>query len=79
MLLSLLLSLQSCAYAKGISNCGEDDKRFRVTEVGNHYRLQLCTSRDSCTEERNFIRLDKKKLCEFCETIPEIEGKTIAS
>ena len=80
-LLSLLFSLHSYANAEGIANCGEDDKRFRVIEDGNHYRLQLCTSRDTCTEEHNFIRLNRGELCEFCRKIPRIdsEGKTIAS
>ena len=75
-LLSLLLSLQSYAYAEGISNCEEGNKRVRVTEGGNHYRLQLCTSRDSCTGERNFIKIDdERRLCEYCRTIPGIEDQ----
>ena len=32
--------IQLCLYVEGISNCGVD-KRFRVTKVGNDYKLQL--------------------------------------
>ena len=70
-LLLLLLSLQGYAYSEGITNCG-GDKRFRVTKVSNYYKLQLCISRDNCTDKRNFIKLDKSKLCEVYRTIPGI-------
>ena len=68
-LLLLLLSLQGYAYTEGITNCG-NDKRVRVTEEDNHYKLQLCISRDNCIDERNFIRLNE--LCEVCKTLPGI-------
>jgi hypothetical protein len=81
LLLLLSVSLQSYAYAEGlITNCEEPGTRFRVREDGDHYKLQLCTSRDSCIDHQKFIKLDKKHLCELCKTIiPEIEDESKTS
>ena len=75
LLVLLLLSLQGYAYAEGIPNCG-NDKRVRVTEEGDHYKLQLCISRNNCTDKHNFIKLDQRNLCKVCRAIPGIRSKT---
>ena len=73
----LLLTLQG--YAEVINNCGED-KRFRVIKSNGNYTLELCISRDNCTELINFISsTDEKRLCDYCRQIIGTlsEGKTI--
>ena len=74
LLILLLLGLQG--YAEGRINCGED-LRFLVTKDGNQYKLQLCTSRNNCTDKYNFINLNQ--VCEACKKIPgkQMDGKTI--
>ena len=76
-LLLLLLSLQGYAYAEGISNCREG-KRVRVIKMDNQYKLQLCISRNNCTDKRNFIRFNQPNFCDVCKAIPGLEkhGKT---